>query len=159
MDYTKIQVIDPTAGKISTFAGNDLANYQDGKIDQSIFADGGLSGAVVSSDGSRMYVAEYNPARIRMIDIAAKTVSTLAGSGNSGNGDGVGINANFDGLQGIAISPDDRTLYVVDSNNYRIRKIDVASGAVTTLAGSSFGLQDGVVSDALFSTCYGLAIP
>ncbi len=87
-----IQVIDPTAGKISTFAGNGSANYQDGKIDQAIFA-GGPHG----TDGSRMYVAEYSPARIRMIDIAAKTVSTLAGSGNSGNGDGVVLIASFAG--------------------------------------------------------------
>jgi DNA-binding beta-propeller fold protein YncE len=162
MDYTKsnIEVIDPTARKISTFAGNGSTNYQDGKIDQAIFA-GGPCGTVVSSDGSRMYVAEYRPARVRMINIAAKTVSTLAGSGENANVDGVGSNASFDGLESIALSPDDRTLYVVDRSNHRIRKIDVVTGAVTPLAGSSSGssgLQDGVGSDALFGTPVGLAI-
>jgi sugar lactone lactonase YvrE len=154
----RIDVINSSAPNISTFAGNGSSSYNDGKIDQNIF-EGCPSAATLSSDGSRMYVAESDPfARLRVINMHSKTVSTLAGSGKSGTGDGAGSYANFFGVEGIALSPDSRILYLVESNSHLIRKIDVTSGAVSTLAGSSEGLQDGASGFAMFDTPVGIAV-
>ena len=40
----------------------------------------------------------------------------------------------FDCPRGLAVSVDGATLFVADFNNYKIRQVDVATGAVTTLA-------------------------
>ena len=85
--------------------------------------------------GTTLYVADYSSHRIRAIDLASpgRTVSTLAGSGTPGHANGVGTAAQFNGPIGIAVS--EGTLYVADSDNHRIRAIDIASGTVRDIAG------------------------
>lgn len=76
------------------------------------------------------------------------TSSTLAG-GNFGPFDGVGTAAFFHGPGGV--TTDGTNLYVIDS--LKIRKIEITTGAVTTLAGSgTFGSTDGVGAAATFYT-------
>ena len=89
----------------------------------------------VALSGTTLYVADYGNHRIRAIDLAStnKTVSTLAGSGTPGHANGVGTAAQFNGPIGIAVS--EGTLYVADSDNHRIRAIDIASGTVRDIAG------------------------
>ena len=68
----------------------------------------------------------------------------MAGSDVAGSSDGTGAAATFDSPSGITYSPDGTTVLVADTLNHKIRKIDVASGAVTTLAGSGVqGSADG----------------
>jgi hypothetical protein len=67
------------------------------------------------------------------------TVTTLAGS-SSGSTDATGTSASFKNPRGI--TTDGTNLYVADSGNYRIRKIVIDNGTVTTLAGSSSGFVD-----------------
>ncbi len=107
-----------------------------------------------------VYVAEYNGYRVRVINVPANTVSTLAGdrNGKSGTNDGRGTNAKFSNIESLALSPDDRTLYVADSGNNRIRKVDVASGLVSTLAGANAGMLDGVGTDAQFDYPSGISL-
>ena len=145
-----ITAIHPTSGNFSTFAGNGSSIYRDGNILNFGFA-ATVTESVVSSDGSRMYVAELSPTHIRMINMKSKTVTTLAGSDTGGSKDGRGTEAQLNNVEGIALSPDDRTLYVAEESSNLIRKIDVATGNVSTLAGSSAGLQDGVGQYAKFN--------
>jgi sugar lactone lactonase YvrE len=87
---------------------------------------------------------------IRRIDVATGTVSTLAGSSTPGHSDGNGAAASFTAPRGI--TTDGTNLYVADSGNRIIRKIVIATGAVTTLAGSgSSGSADGVGIAASFN--------
>ena len=65
-------------------------------------------------------------------------VTTLAGS-SSGFYDGTGTSAKFNNIEGI--TTDGTNLYVADKANYRIRKIVISTGVVTTLAGSQYGSQ------------------
>ena len=89
----------------------------------------------ITGDGTSLFVADSNNNTIRRIDIASGTVTTLAGlAGNYGSADGVGAEARFNTPRGIAT--DGRNLYVADSNNNTIRKIVIASGQVSTVAGS-----------------------
>ena len=78
---------------------------------------------------------------IRKIIIATGVVTTLAGGGSGTSTDGTGTTASFNRPQGI--TSDGTNLYVSDTNNHKIRKIVIATGVVTTLAGSTpFGSTD-----------------
>jgi len=66
-------------------------------------------------------------------------VTTIAGNSNVGYGDGQGIAASFDVPIGIVLDSSNN-LFVVDSNNHRIRKIN-STGYVSTIAGNSRGFS------------------
>jgi DNA-binding beta-propeller fold protein YncE len=89
--------------------------------------------------------------RVRAISSSA-VVTTLAGSGSSSNSyaDDTGSAARFNNPQGIDIDKNSNTLYVGDTNNYRIRKV-TTSGLVITVAGSGMiGFADGIGTVAMF---------
>ena len=70
-------------------------------------------------------------------------VTTLAGNGTRGFADDPGANAQFAYPAGVAVAPNG-TVYVTDDDNNRIRAVNPATGAVTTLAGSgTAGFADG----------------
>ena len=107
--------------------------------------------------GTTLYVSETGNQRIRVIDIASGAVSDLAGSGTAGHANGTGAAARFNSPGGLAVSGD--TLYVADVSNHRIRAVDIASGAVSDVAGSgTAGHADGAGSDARFSSPTGIAV-
>src|SRR4030067_858467 len=84
--------------------------------------------------GDALYIADQNNHSIRKIDIPAKTVTTIAGySGAAGLDDGVGNAARFNGPEGI--ETDGAFLYIADTDNNAIRKIDINTGNVVTLSG------------------------
>ena len=60
--------------------------------------------------------------RIRLFDLQANLVSTLAGSGASGYVNGPSASAKFNSSTGIAIGPSNE-LYVVESGNSGVRKL------------------------------------
>ena len=51
-------------------------------------------------------------------------VTTVAGTAGTGSNDGIGQTASFNYPMSVGISPDSKTLYVADSNNYKIRSIN-----------------------------------
>jgi len=133
---------------VTTFAGSP---GQDG------FADGTGSAARfngpsgVTTDGVNVYVTDIDNHVIRRITIATREVTTIAGSpGQTGSTDGIGSDARFNGPEGLAM--DKVNLYVSDSENFTVRKIVIATGEVSTLAGSpgQSGFADGAGSDARF---------
>jgi sugar lactone lactonase YvrE len=85
-----------------------------------------------------MYVADTRNHRIRMIDLKTGTISTIGGNGQHGfSGDnGPATQASFNGTFAIALHPKGDRLYIVDLGNRRIRRIDLRSGIVTTVAGN-----------------------
>ena len=91
-------------------------------------------GSVVS-DGTYLYVADTGNNKIRKIEIATKIVTTFAGSvtNSAGAADGKGTAASFNGPRGI--TTDGIYLYVTDTNNFKIRKINIATKDVTSLTG------------------------
>ena len=101
----------------------------------------------ITTDGTNLYVADYNNHRIRKIVISTGVVTTLAGS-SPGFADDNGTSASFNYPRGI--TTDGTNLYVADSSNHRIRKIVISTGVVTTLAGSSSGNTDATGTSASF---------
>ena len=77
------------------------------------------SGIAISPDGSALFVADYGNHKIRRVEVATGAVTTLAGSGDEGDADGVGDAAQFYNPTGVAISPDGSALFVADSATTR----------------------------------------
>lgn len=98
--------------------------------------------------GLNLYCVTLGGARIEKLVISTGVVSTIAGS-TDGYQDGIGTAAQFQNISSMAIDPAGLNLYV-PSDYSRIRKIVIATGEVTTLAGASTGLIDGSLSSALF---------
>jgi DNA-binding beta-propeller fold protein YncE len=107
------------------------------------------TGVVVDASGN-LYVADTNNFEIRKIS-SSGVVTTLAGSTTPGSSDGIGSNASFNYPTDVALDASGSTLYVADSYNNTIRKINLASGMVTTFAGSTTpGSADGSGLSASF---------
>ena len=142
-----------TTGETSTFAGSDArSGSRDG-----VGADASFdSPSGIATDGTNVYVAETGSNTLRKIVIATGEVTTLAGSaGTAGSTDGKGGAARFRGPCGLAT--DGKNLYISDWNN-TIRKMVIATGEVTTIAGSpgAYGDEDGKGSAARFYLPQGL---
>lgn len=144
---------------ISTAAVTTLA----GLAGNSDFADGtGLAARFhgptgCTTDGVNLFITDTRNHTIRKVVIATGVSTTLAGSPNvSGSVDGIGTEARFREPQGI--TTDGTNLYVADSSNHAIRKLVIATGVVTTLAGTlgTTGFDDGIGSLARFSFPNGL---
>ena len=143
----RIRAIDlASANKtVSTLAGSGSPGPADGVGTAAQFN----SPRGIAVSGGTLYVADYGNHRIRAIDIASRTVSTLAGSGSPGHANGVGAAAQFDGPTGIAVSGG--TLYIADTGNHRIRAVDIASRTVRDIAGDgTAGSTDGIGTAARF---------
>lgn len=126
-----LQVGDPAAGRITTVAGGSAAGA--GALDSTFFQP---YGAAMAADGT-VYVADTYDNQIKTIDARSRTVSVLAGTGNAGwQGDGGPAGrASLNFPMGVALTPSGR-LFVADTWNDRIRRIDLRTGAVATVAGS-----------------------
>jgi sugar lactone lactonase YvrE len=86
---------------------------------------------------------------------AAGVYTLIAGeNGTAGQADGTGSAARFNFPSGIAVDPAGN-LYVCDAFNNRIRKI-TSAGVVTTVAGNSTGVMDGIGTGAAFDTPLGI---
>jgi hypothetical protein len=117
------------------------------------------TGVAVDGTGN-LFVADSGNHTIRKVVVATSSVITLAGTvGMSGSTDGTGAAARFSSTQGVAVDGAGN-LFVADSGNHTIRKIVVATGAVTTLAGTAgmSGSTDGTGAAALFNFPYGVAV-
>jgi sugar lactone lactonase YvrE len=115
--------------------------------------------ALDQSNGN-LYVADSANHVIRRIPPGPSAkVETLAGSGDAGSNDGERTVASFRNPQGLQLDTRGR-LWVVDSGNHTIRRINLATGTVETVAGKagSSGWVDGSKEQALFSSPRGIAL-
>ena len=149
----RIRRIVVATGVVSTLAGSGTEGFADGSGAAAQFND--PRGLAFDGRG-HLYVADKGNHRIRCIATATGAVSTLTGSGTEGFADGTGTAAQFKGPADVAC--DSRgNLYVSDQSNHRVRRIVIATGVVSTLAGSSLGFADGQGSAAQFNYPTGLA--
>jgi DNA-binding beta-propeller fold protein YncE len=95
--------------------------------------------AVAYTPDAALCIVEREGNTIRRVDRAG-IITTIAGTGAKGSsGDGgPARDATFDGPKGIA-SDAVGNLYVVDTENHAIRRIDAKSGRITTVAGGREG--------------------
>ncbi len=122
-----IRKITP-AGVVSTLAGSGEVGSANGAGSAASFNS--PFGLAVDGAGN-VYVADSGNNMIRKITPDGN-VSTLAGSGKKGAGNGSGAAASFNVPSGLAVDAAGN-VFVADENNNRIRKI-TAAGAVSTIA-------------------------
>ncbi len=136
IDTDRVRRIDRKDGLISTVAGTGETGYS---------GDGGpATGARLNdpyevrfdTDGN-MYFVEMLNAVVRRVDARTGTISTIAGTGERGfSGDGgPAVKARFNRPHSIALDGKG-SLFIADIGNHRIRRLDLASGIVTTFAGT-----------------------
>ncbi len=150
-----IRIIDKTTAAVATFAGTiNTASFKDETGTNAWFN----YPYGIACDDANLYVADASNYRIRKISKTTAEVTTLAGNGTSGSGDGTGTAATFGETRGLAV--DDRYVYVADTYNHTIRRIDKSTAEVVTLAGTAgaSGTTDGTGSSARFNNPWGLAL-
>ena len=132
---SRIRKVDAFTETISTIAGTGERGYS---------GDGGLAteaqlGAPfsVAVDGAgNLYISETVNSRIRKVDAATGIISTIAGTGErdySGDG-GPAAEAPLWNPLGVTVDGAGN-LYIADNTNSRIRKVDAATGIISTVAG------------------------
>lgn len=131
-----VRRVDRTTGIITTVAGNG------------IFGDGGDGGPATLASLSHpwglavdlldnLYIADNLNNRIRKVDGATGIITTVAGYGGFGHtGDGGPATSAALGFpQGVAVDGAGN-IYIADTLNWRIRKVDRLTGIITTIAGT-----------------------
>jgi DNA-binding beta-propeller fold protein YncE len=150
----KIKKVVIATGSVITLAGS-TQGFADGLITNAQFNN--PQGIVIDSTNTNLYVTDYLNHRIRKIVIATGDVTTLAGS-TQGFNDAIGASAQFNFPYSLVIDRSGLNLYVVDNSNYRIRKVVISTGQVTTIVGSTQGTLDGIGTSALLSNPRDIAI-
>ena len=121
---------------ITTFAGTGEPGYS---------GDNGPAGSATlrepfmcdfDSKGN-LYVCEARNHTVRKIDITTKTITTVAGTGESGySGDGgPATSATMNEPYSLQIDTNG-DIYIVDRLNAAVRKVDSVTGTITTVAGT-----------------------
>ena len=178
----RIRKIDVATGFIATIAGSGMAGFagDGGEPMAASFhmqyemcttaADGKVTctnenpepgGGITLDDQGNLYVADTYNNRIRKIDLAAGTVSTVAGTGTldfSGDG-GPAVAATFRQPRDLEFRAG--RLYIADTDNHRVRMIDLATGIIQTVAGNgqgAFGGDGGDATQASLHRPFGVAL-
>ncbi|MEV0262987.1 RICIN domain-containing protein [Streptomyces sp. NPDC050617] len=117
------------------------------------------AGVAVDNTGA-LYISDRNGHRVRKVTTDGK-ISTVAGTGAQGSDgdDGPAVKARLNTPRGIAVDSSG-TVYIVDSENHRIRKV-TADGKITTIAGTGAkgpGGDGGPATKAQLNTPYGVAV-
>lgn len=119
----------------------------------------GLFGIALDKLGN-LYIADYSNSRIRKVD-ALGTITTVAGTGVMGyNGDGIAATgATLTTPCGVAVDKNG-CIYICDSYNYRIRKVDIA-GNIHTIGGTGtqgYSGDNGPATNAMLTVPYKICI-
>ena len=118
------------------------------------------TGGVCADNSGNIYIADTGNNLIRKMNISTLLLSTIAGGGvagnTAGNTDSTGTNALFSSPTDICIDKTNNILYICDMTNHRIRKLDLATNVVTTIAGNGTGRADGTGTNATFALPRGI---
>ena len=143
-----IRKINVASGTVTTIAGTaNIAGTEDGTGPAAHFN----LPTQIATDGTALYVADSGNSSIRRITLADMKVKTIAGSrARSGKTEGNPDKSLFSGPRGVAV--DKKAIYVADTGNDVIRKIDISTLETSTIAGTGEeGDKDGPAMQAQFN--------
>lgn len=131
-----VRRIDQRSGAITTVAGSGKKGYD---------GDGGLANRALCNEpyevkfdsAGNMFFVEMQNHLVRKVDAASKKISTVAGIGLPGfSGDGdKATKARLKQPHSIALDGAG-SLYIADIGNHRVRRVDLLSGIIETVAGT-----------------------
>ena len=135
-------------GQLVTLAG--IINPSDFPFSEGIGTEAEFNSITsITSVGTDLYIVDRQNRRIRKLNTLTSEVTTQAGTGGVNNIDGTGNLAEFGPLSMCDITSIGANLYI--STGHVIKKINLFSNSVTTIAGRFQGLQDGIGTNALFN--------
>ena len=149
-----VRRIDAVSGIVTTFAGNGRAGDA---------GDGGpaVRAGLVEPNGlaldpaqQRLFIADVADHRVRVVDLAAGTISTFAGTGegvHSGDG-GPAATAGVFGARAVKVAADG-TVFILERQGSSLRAVDPGSGVIRTVAGTGargYSGDGGPARDAVF---------
>ena len=155
-----IRKID-TSGTTTTIAGTGTQGFAgDGGPATAALLDS-PAGIAVDSAGN-LYVADTHNQRIRRLTAATGVITTIAGTGIGGfSGDGGAATAAALDLPTALALDDSGNLFVADTNNHRIRRVDGSTGVISTVAGNgteAFAGDGGPATSASIDSPAGIAV-
>lgn len=129
----RIRRIDLATGIIRTIAGGGSNPFSDGTPATSAQLKSPAGIAILADS---LYIAETGAARVRRVDLRTGIITTIAGTGVPGSGgdNGPAANAQLQGPLGVEVAAGG--LFIADANDNRIRRVDLATGIITTFAGT-----------------------
>jgi DNA-binding beta-propeller fold protein YncE len=136
------------SGTVTTVAGTaNISGTEDGTGSAAHFN----LPTQIATDGTSLYVADSGNSAIRRITLADFKVKTIGGQpGTSGKTEGGANKSLFSGPRGVAV--DKKAVYVADTGNDIIRKIDINTLETSTIAGTGEeGDKDGPALQAQFN--------
>jgi trimeric autotransporter adhesin len=134
----RIRVITPS-GKITTVAGNGSYGFcgDGGPAKQACFQFPSAITVVQSPKGEVLVIADTYNQRIREVLLKTGTIKTVAGNGTPGySGDGgPAIQASMNSPQGVAVDLASKSLWISDTFNGAIRRVDLRTGIISSFVG------------------------
>jgi len=162
-DFSGNQVfwVSQGGGAVDAIAGNGT---QGGSGDNGPATSAELSNpSDIALDGAgNLYIADFGNNRVRMVSAATSKITAYAGTGASGwTGDGgQATSATMNGPTGLALDGAGN-LYIAEQYNHVIRKVTLATGVITTVAGNGtqgFSGDGGLATQAQLNRPYGVAV-
>ena len=152
----RIRKLNLATGTITTIAGTGTPGFS-GDNSLAPAARLNLPTALVLDPQQNLFLADTANHRIRRIDATTNVITTIAGTGTQGySGDGgPATSASIDSPTGIALDTANN-LYLADTHNSRVRRIDGATNIITTIAGT--GVQ-GFSGDTTAATSATISLP
>jgi DNA-binding beta-propeller fold protein YncE len=139
----RVRVVDLGTGRIETFAGTGQAKHAGDGGPAASAAIHGARAVAVGPDGT-VFILEREGNRLRAVDPRSGVITTRAGTaakGYSGDG-GPAAAAAFNGPKELDVDPAGN-VFIVDTENHAIRRLDAKTGVVTTVAGNGKRGGDG----------------
>ncbi|MBL8151781.1 MAG: hypothetical protein JNN15_17800, partial [Blastocatellia bacterium] len=152
----RVRRIDPTSQIIQTVVGlNRGSGLGDGGSAQNAFLQS-IQGIAFDRSGN-LYIVDKFLARVRRVNIATGIIETFAGNGSTGfGGDGGSARQALLNEPSRIAFDNDGNAFISDTENHRIRRVDVRTGIITTVAGSG---QNGFSGDGGLATSARLSAP
>lgn len=143
----QIWSLDLDTGIVAPFAGAGREGLRDGQLDRAWFAQS--SGLVLMDD--HLFVADSEVSAVRDIDLSTNLVTTIVGKDLFVFGDQDGVGEMVRLQHPLGITAHDGLLYLADSYNNKVKRVDPVHRSVTTWLGSGqAGRADGRERTASF---------
>lgn len=151
----RVRRVDAATQNIDTIAGGGPTLQDNVLATQSTLSF--PAGLAFDTSGT-LFIADLSD-RIRRVDGATQIISTVAGGNNFGfSGDnGLATSAQLNQTSSVVVDPAGN-LFFSDENNYRVRRVDFATGVITTVAGNGTVGDGSQATSAMLAEVAGVVV-